>query len=62
MSIGALSDERAFGAIAVADEADAIPADVRRWRDSENAVSPAPELQKHPVRTEMLCAAATMST
>jgi hypothetical protein len=28
----------------------------------ENAVSPAPELQKQPVRTEILCVAATAST
>jgi hypothetical protein len=31
-------------------------------RESENAVSPAPALQKQPVRSETLCAAATMST
>src|SRR4051794_22761196 len=39
MSIGAISQERGLAA-PVADEHDGIPADVARWRDSENAVSP----------------------
>src|SRR4051812_46683089 len=40
MSIGAISQERPYGATPDADAHDAIPADVARWRDSENAVSP----------------------
>ena len=40
MSIGAISQERPYGMASGADEHDAIPAEVARWRDSENAVTP----------------------